>query len=236
MLGMMMRPAGRVGVLGMRRGFATAPATTGGGAVATASGEAAPLALPGSYGMKELAILPLTLAANKMHLVGAGARWGVAAGIFLYMMIRPSEWDRVSERLPLCARASRTAVATDRKRAPREEGTQSAARARSRVRRACCWNTTLCCRNLNVASDAVQDDFWTRRFPHVPRQNYYDAVRSLLAFFCVSTFQKGTRKRHGVTRSVIVLALWTVWFCFHRKKARSCMRRNNLIAAGMLRA
>jgi hypothetical protein len=27
----------------------------------------------------------------------------------------------------------------------------------------------------------LQDDFWTRRFPHVPRNNYYDKVRSLPA-------------------------------------------------------
>ena len=103
MMGLMLRPAGRVGVLGMRRSFATAPATTSGAAVAKASGEAAPLALPGAYGMKELGLLPMTLTANNMHLVGAAARWGIAGGLFLYMMIRPSEWDRVSCRLHLRA-------------------------------------------------------------------------------------------------------------------------------------
>ena len=40
----------------------------------------------------------MTLTANNLHLAGAGARWGVAVGIFLYMMIRPSEWDRVSAK------------------------------------------------------------------------------------------------------------------------------------------
>ena len=98
MLGLMMRPATRVGVLGARRGFATAPATSS-GAVAQATG-AGPVALPGGYGFKELALLPLTLTANKLHLAGAGARWAVVGGIFLYMMIRPNEWARVSERFP----------------------------------------------------------------------------------------------------------------------------------------
>ena len=98
MLGLMMRPATRVGVLAVRRGFATAPATSSGAvAQATAAG---PVAMPGRYGFKELALLPLTLTANKLHLAGAGARWAVVGGIFLYMMIRPNEWGRVSERFP----------------------------------------------------------------------------------------------------------------------------------------
>jgi hypothetical protein len=85
----------------MRRSFSTAPATMTEGAVAAkaGAGEIAPLAIPMSYGLKEFAILPMTIATNNIHLLIAGARWGIAGGLFLYMMIRPGEWASVRSRV-----------------------------------------------------------------------------------------------------------------------------------------
>ena len=89
-----MRPAA-TGV--MRRSFSTAPATMSESAVAAkaGAGEIAPLAVPMSYGLGELAIMPMTMAANNMALGMSLARWGVAGGLFLYMLIRPKEWSQV---------------------------------------------------------------------------------------------------------------------------------------------
>ena len=70
------------------RKFSTSVVATPAGTVAVVPGNT-------SSPMVALATMPLTIASNNMALGLGLARWGVAGGLFLYALIRPSEWDRV---------------------------------------------------------------------------------------------------------------------------------------------
>jgi hypothetical protein len=163
----------------MRRSFSTAPATMTEGAVAAkaGAGEIAPLAIPMSYGLKEFAILPMTIATNNIHLLIAGARWGIAGGLFLYMMIRPGEWASVRSRVAsLATRALSVLCQMPARQLNNRRGEQP----RTQTHRGSC--APLCTASFAGISRLrfllwLQDDFFTRSFPHVPRQNYYDKVR-----------------------------------------------------------
>ena len=50
----------------------------------------------------------------------------------------------------------------------------------------------------------LQDDFWTRRFPHVPRNNYFDKVRSPALGALVT---QGLRRRSSVLAILLTVAL-----------------------------